>query len=46
MAKKDFNERLPTALNFGLNFIDLTNMKIVPRYVRCNFEHENSKNPQ
>jgi hypothetical protein len=44
--KKDFNERLPSSLNFGLNFIDLNAMKIVPRFVRCNFAHENTKNPQ
>jgi hypothetical protein len=43
--KKDFNERLPTAINFGLNFIDIYNIKIVPRFVRCNFTQENTKNP-
>lgn len=46
MPKKDFNERLPTALNFGLNFIDVANVKIVPQYVRCNFTYENTRNPQ
>lgn len=44
--KKDFNERLPTALNFGLNFIDVWNIKIVPRFVRCDFSQENTRNPQ
>jgi hypothetical protein len=44
--KKEFNERLPSSLNFGLNFIDVNAMKIVPRFVRCNFAHENTKNPQ
>ena len=44
--KKDFNERLPTALNFGLNFIDVYNIKIVPRFVRCDFTQENTRNPQ
>ena len=43
--KQDFNERLPTALNFGLNFIDIDKMKIVGRFVRCNFA-ENNKNQQ
>ena len=43
--KQDFNERLPTALNFGLNFIDIEKMKIVPRFVRCNFA-ESSNNQQ
>lgn len=37
--KKEFNERLPSSLNFGLNFIDVNSMKIVPRFVRCNFSH-------
>lgn len=37
--RKEFNERLPSALNFGLNFIDANNIKIVPRFVRCNFAH-------
>lgn len=44
--RKDFNERLPSSFNFGLNFIDVNTMKIVPRFVRCNFAHENTKNPQ
>lgn len=37
--KKDFNERLPSSLNFGLNFIDVNAVKIVPRFVRCNFAY-------
>ena len=44
--KKDFNERLPTALNFRLNFIDVYNIKIVPTFVRCDFTQENTRNPQ
>lgn len=44
--KKSFNERVPTSFNFGLNFIDIANCKIVPRFVRSNFEKENTKIPQ
>jgi hypothetical protein len=44
--KAQFNERLPTALNFGLNFIDIYNIKIVPKFVRCNFNFENTRNQQ
>ncbi len=46
VKKGKFNERLPTSFNFGLNFIDIVNCKIVPRFVRCNFNHENTKIPQ
>ena len=46
MKKKDFNERLPTSLNLGLNFIDVAGCKIVPRFVRCNFQYENTRKPQ
>jgi len=43
--KKDFNEKLPTAINFGLNFVQITadkpkaSLKIVPRFVRCNLSY-------
>ena len=37
VKKKQWNERLPSSLNFGLNFIDIPNAKIVPRFVRINF---------
>ena len=50
--KKDFNERLPSSLNFGLGFISITpdwsgkpSIKLVPKYVRCNFDFENTKHP-
>lgn len=44
--KKLWNERLPSSLNFGLNFIDVPNAKIVPRFVRASFKYENTKIPQ
>lgn len=46
VKKANFNERVPSSLNFGLNFIDVNSAKIVPRFVRCNFEHENTRIPQ
>jgi len=46
VKKKQFNERIPTSFNFGLSFIDIPNAKIVPRFVRCNFQKENTKIPQ
>ena len=46
VKKKQWNERLPSSLNFGLNLIDIPNAKIVPRFVRINFQHEDTKVPQ
>lgn len=37
---------MPTALNFSLNIIDINQRLIVPRFVRCQMEYENSKKPQ
>jgi hypothetical protein len=46
MKRKQWNDRVPTALNFGLNFIDVANAQIVPRFVRGNFSKENTRVPQ
>ena len=44
--KEPILEAMPTALNFSLNIIDINKRMIVPRFVRCQMEYENSKKPQ
>lgn len=43
--KQEFGQILPEEWNLGLSLIDRKRGLVVPKYVRCQHEYENSKNP-
>lgn len=43
--KQEFGQILPEEWNLGLSLIDRKKGLVVPKYIRCQHEYENSKNP-
>ncbi len=43
--KQPANQLLPTQINFSLNIIDIRKRLIVPKFVRCQVQFDNSRKP-